>query len=68
MTQPPQTADDVRRNLAEQLDWQLAECNDAAVVQAVHAGTPMDDVRTLDAAALVAGCLGFLRHTGILAH
>jgi hypothetical protein len=68
MTQSQQTADDVRRNLAEQLDWQFAERNDAAVAQALHAGTPLDDVRTLDAAALVEGCLGFLRQTGILAH
>ena len=68
MTPAQQTADDVRRNLAAQLDWQLAERNDAAVAQAVQAGTPIDDVRTLDAAALVEGCLGFLRHTGILAH
>jgi len=68
MTQPPQTADDVRRNLAAQLDWQFAERNDAAVAQALHAGAPLDDVRTLDEAALVDGFLGFLRQTGILAH
>ena len=68
MTQPPQTVDDVRRNLAEHLDWQFAERNDAAVAQALHAGTPMDDVRTLNEATLVDGFLGFLRQTGILAH
>ncbi len=68
MAQPPQTADDMRRNLAEQLDWQFAERNDAAVAQALRAGAPIDDVRTLDEAALVDGFLGFLRQTGILAH
>jgi hypothetical protein len=68
MTQPAQTADDVRRNLAEHLDWQFAERNDAAVAQALHAGDPIDDVHTLNEAALVEGFLGFLRQTGILAH
>jgi hypothetical protein len=68
MDQPQQTADDIRRNLAEQLDWQFAERNDAAVAQALRAGVPIDDVRTLDEAALVDGFLAFLRQTGILAH
>ncbi len=68
MEQPQQTADDVRRNLAEQLDWQFAERNDAAVAQALRAGAPIDDVRTLEEAALVDGFLGFLRQTGILVH
>ena len=34
----------------------------------MHAGTPLDDVRTLNEAALVDGFLGFLRQSGILAH
>ena len=68
MTQPPQAADAMRRNLAEHLDWQFAERNDAAVAQALHAGAPIDDVRTLDEAVLVEGFLAFLRHSGVLAH
>jgi hypothetical protein len=68
MEQPQPTADDVRRNLAAQLDWQFAERNDTAVAQALRTGGPIDDVRTLDEAALVEGFLTFLRHTDILAH
>jgi hypothetical protein len=58
----------MRRNLAAQLDWQFAERNDAAVAQALHAGAPIDDVRTLDEAVMVEGFLAFLRQSGILAH
>jgi hypothetical protein len=68
MGQSPQTADDVRRNLAEQLDWQLAERNDGAIAQTLRAGTPIDDVRPLNEAALLDGFFGFLRQTGILTH
>jgi hypothetical protein len=67
MEQPQPTADDMRRNLAAQLDWQWAARNDAAVAQALHAGAPIDDVRTVDEALLVEGFLGFLRQTGLLA-
>jgi len=68
MAQTPKTADAVRCQLAAQLDWQFAERNDAAVAQALRAGVPIDDVRTVDEAILVEGFLGFLRRTGILAH
>jgi len=68
MAQSPQAAAEVRRQLAEQLDWQFAERNDAAVAQAFRAGVPIDDVRTVDEAILVEGFLGFLRQTDILAH
>ena len=67
MRSSPQTAAEIRRNLAEQLDWQFAERNDTAVAQALYQGTQPDAVYTLDDADLIGGFLRFLRQTEILA-
>ena len=42
-----QTAAEIRQHLAEQLDWQFAERNDAAIAQALQRGEPVDAVHTL---------------------
>jgi len=67
MRPSPQTAAEIRRNLAEQLDWQFAERNDTAVAQALYQGAQPDAVYTLDDADLIGGFLRFLRQTAILA-
>ena len=64
----PQTAADVRGNLAEQLDWQLAERDDQAVAQALVSGAGVDAVHTLDEAGLLDGFFVFLQETKVLAH
>ena len=49
-----QTADDIRENLAEQLDPKFAERNDEAIAQALHAGEPVDAQRSLNRSAAAA--------------
>ncbi len=63
-----QTPDDIRENLAEQLDPNFAERNDEAVAQALYAGEPVDAVYTVDEAELLSGFFDFLRETGIMVH
>lgn len=63
-----QTAADVRRNLAENLDWHFAERDDAQVAQALHRGEPIDAVHTLDEAGLLDGFFKFLEAHDILSH
>lgn len=63
-----QTAADVRRNLAENLDWHFAERDDERVAQALYQGEPLDAVHTLDEAGLLDGFFVFLKEQGILAH
>lgn len=64
----PQTAAEVRANLAEQLDWQFAERDDQAVAQALVSGSGVDAVHTLDEAGLLDGFLAFLQDTQVMAH
>ena len=68
MRQSAQTAADVRRNLAENLDWRFAERNDQAVAQALHQGQQVDAVHTLDEAGLLDGFFVFLHELHILEH
>ena len=63
-----QTAAEVRQHLAEQLDWQFAKRNDAAIAQALQRGEPVDAVHTLDEAGLLDGFLAFLQETQIMDH
>jgi len=63
-----QTAAEVRQNLAEQLDWQFAVRNDAAIAQALQQGEPVDAVHTLDEAGLLDGFFAFLQETQIMDH
>ena len=62
----PQTADDIRQNLAEQLDWRFAERNDQAVAQALSKGEAIDAVYTANEAELLGGFFDFLQETGII--
>jgi hypothetical protein len=64
----PQTAAEVRANLAEQLDWQFAERDDQAVAQALVSGTGVDAVHTLDEAGLLDGFFVFLQETKVMEH
>ena len=63
-----QTAADVRRNLAENLDWRFAERDDEEVAQALYRGEPIDAVHTLDEAGLLDGFFKFLEAHDILSH
>jgi hypothetical protein len=63
-----QTANDIRQNLAEQLDWRFAERNDVAVAQALQRGEPVDEVHTLDEAGLLDGFFVFLKESGVMKH
>jgi hypothetical protein len=64
----PQTTNEVRANLAEQLDWHFAERDDQAVAQALASGTGVDGVHTLDEAGLLDGFFVFLQETKIMVH
>jgi len=64
----PQTADDIRLNLAKQLDADFAERNDQAVARALNAGEAIDAVYSLNEAELLSGFFDFLTETGIMAH
>lgn len=61
-----QNQDMIRQNLAEQLDWQVAERNDERVAQALYAGERVDSVHTLDEAGLLDGFFAFLETSKIL--
>ena len=63
-----QTPDDIRENLAEQLDPNFVERNDEAVAQALYAGEPVDAVYPVDEAELLSNFFDFLRETGIMVH
>lgn len=64
----PQSAADLQANLAEQLDWQLAERDDQAVAQALASGAGVDAVHTLDEAGLLDGFFAFLHETKVMSH
>lgn len=68
MTQPAQTAADIRNNLAENLDWRFAVRDDNGVAQAVYQDHPIDAVHTLDEAGLLDGFFKFLQALHILEH
>lgn len=57
---------EIRQNLLEQLDWQIAERNDEKVAQALYAGEPVDGVHTLDEAGLLDEFFAFLESSKIL--
>jgi len=63
-----QTAAEIRENLAEQLDWQFAERNDARVAQALQRGEAVDAVHTLDEAGLLDGFFEFLKESKVMDH
>jgi hypothetical protein len=68
MSKRKQTADEIRENLAEQLNWRFAERDDIAVAQALYQGKPVDAVHTLDEAGLLDGFFEFLRESEIMEH
>jgi hypothetical protein len=68
MGKPPQTAAEIRDNLAENLDWRVAERDDLTIAQAVYRGAAIDAVHTLDEAGLLDGFFAFLEEKGIFKH
>lgn len=62
----PQTSSEVRVNLAEQLDWHIAERDDPFVAQALVSGAGVDAVHTLDEAGLLDGFFAFLDETKVM--
>ncbi len=68
MGSKPQTAEDIRLNLAKQLDTDFAERNDQAVAQALNAGEPIDAIYSLNEAELLTGFFDFLKKTEIMSH
>jgi len=62
------TVEDVRDNLAAQLDWQFAKRDDKAVAQALYQGQGIDAVHTLDEVGLLDGFFAFVAETGIMTH
>ncbi len=63
-----QTADDIRINLAEQLEASFAKRNDEAIAQALNTGEAIDAVYTVDEAELLSGFFYFLQETDIMNH
>ena len=61
-----QTLPEVRQNLLEQLDWQVAERDDKRVVALLYAGEKADAVHTLDEAGLLDEFFAFLEESGVL--
>lgn len=64
----PQTAAEVRQNLAEQLDWRFAERDDIAIAQALQRGEPVDAVYPLNEAGLLDGFFAFLQEAHVMDH
>jgi Transposase DDE domain len=62
-----QSQSEIRQNLVEQLDWQVAERDDQKVAQALYAGEKADGVHTLDEAGLLDEFFAFLETSEILA-
>lgn len=59
---------EIRQNLLEQLDWQVAERDDEKVAQALYAGEKADGVHTLDEAGLLDEFFAFLETSELLAY
>jgi len=64
----PQTAEQVRQNLAEQLDWAFAERNDYAIAHALANSQPAEAVHNLTEAGLLDGFFTFLQQADVIAH
>jgi len=62
-----QSADEVRKNLINQLSWRAAERDDQKVAQAIHAGAELDGVYGLNEAGLLDEFWHFLETVGVLA-
>jgi Transposase DDE domain len=61
-----QTLTEVRQNLLDQLDWQMAERDDKRVAALLYAGEKADAVHTLDEAGLLDEFFAFLEESGVL--
>lgn len=66
MKEKKQTTAEIRENLVEQLDWQVAERDDERVAKLLHAGEKMDGVHTLDEAGLLDEFFAFLEESQVL--
>lgn len=66
MAKREQTPDEVKEILIERLTWQVAERNDVAVAQAVHAGEELDAVHPLGEVGLLDEFFHFLEVSQVL--
>lgn len=66
MSQRKQSEQEVRENLFDQLDWQVAQRDDARIAQQLHAGEKMEGVHTLDEAGLLDEFFAFLEESQVL--
>lgn len=67
MAQPQQTAEDIRRNIINNLSWHAATRDDRQVAQAIHHGEEVDAIYGLNEVGLLDGFWHFLDLVGILA-
>lgn len=66
MSPKKQSEQEIRENLFEQLDWQVAQRDDEKIAQLLHAGEKMDGVHTLDEAGLLDEFFAFLEESQVL--
>lgn len=67
MAQPKQTAEDVRRNIVNNLSWRAATRDDRHVAQAIHQGQELDAIYGLNEVGLLDEFWHFLDLVGVLA-
>lgn len=65
MSRKKQTPEETRRNLFNNLSWQVAERNDEQVAQAIHEGEELDAIYGLDEVGLLDAFFHFLEEVGI---
>ena len=61
-----QTVTEIRQNLIEQLEWQVAERDDKRVAGLLYAGEKADEVHTLDEAGLLDEFFAFLEESKVM--
>ena len=61
-----QTPTEVRQNLMDQLEWQVAERDDKRVAELLYAGEKADGVHTLDEAGLLDEFFAFLEESQVM--
>jgi hypothetical protein len=66
MKSETQTVRDIRQNLLEQLEWQVAERDDKRVAALLYAGEKADGVHTLDEAGLLDEFFAFLAESQVM--
>lgn len=67
MSPNKQTEQEIRENLYEQLEWQVAQRDDEQIAHLLHAGEKMEGVHTLDEAGLLDEFFAFLEKSQVLA-